>query len=565
MILRWLALLREKVPLLVIVSTFIWSAVMIARYRARESPPDSITIRIGHWQLESGVRVAFDALAEDFRREVDPRVHVVQDAIPEGIYGQWASTQLMGGTAPDLVEIGKGLPAHVWVSYLNRYFLPLSRDASRPNPFNADTPMRDQPWRATYRDGMRAGYVDELQEHMMAPLSQFAMRVFYNKDLLRRLTGMDRAPANYREFITACEMIGRHRDEHDQRYTPIACSTFHFGMWDGMLFDAMTYRVLRRADFNRDGIVSNDENFAAFRAGRLSFDEPAIQAKFRMTREVCSYFQPGFTGISRDEAVFLFAQQRAVFMTTGTWDAGSLREQAKGQFDVGVMDFPMPAVDDPEFGPLVDGPRYDRPFVGCNLAILRNSRHPEVALKFLQYITARRGNEKFNHIAGWIPAVRDTAMPEILEGFEPKLRGVYGTLNLFLGGETWLKWSQLYSLFQIGQISYQDMAQQFQPFYLERGLRDYQELQRDWQRGMVVNEQVLAGLRAAAMKPGIDTEKSRELWAKYRSLIRTRQLQAGIYHARQMHLVEQGPREGAVGPYEYTDAARAALSQRNQP
>ena len=37
-------------------------------------------------------------------------------------------------------------------------------------------------------------------------------------------------------------------------------------------------------------------------------------------------------------------------MTTGTWDARSLQEQAKGQFEVGIMDFPIPAADDPVYG-----------------------------------------------------------------------------------------------------------------------------------------------------------------------------------------------------------------------
>ena len=80
-----------------------------------------------------------------------------------------------------------------------------------------------------------------------------------------------------------------------------------------------------------------------------------------MLREVTQYFQTGYTGLGRDEAVFLFAQQRAVFITTGTWDVGSLHEQARGVFNVGIMDFPVPSRDDPEFGQVAEGPVYERP------------------------------------------------------------------------------------------------------------------------------------------------------------------------------------------------------------
>jgi hypothetical protein len=82
---------------------------------------------------------------------------------------------------------------------------------------------------------------------------------------------------------------------------------------------------------------------------------------FQMFHQLTGCFQPGYTGLTRDDAMLLFAQKGAVFMTTGTWDAFSLREQAKGQFEVGMMDFPRPGKDDPEFGQIIEGPRYERP------------------------------------------------------------------------------------------------------------------------------------------------------------------------------------------------------------
>ena len=47
----------------------------------------------------------------------------VQDAIPEMVYGQWKTTQLMGGTAPDMIECGLGIPYHLLVQYYNRQLI----------------------------------------------------------------------------------------------------------------------------------------------------------------------------------------------------------------------------------------------------------------------------------------------------------------------------------------------------------------------------------------------------------------------------------------------------------
>jgi raffinose/stachyose/melibiose transport system substrate-binding protein len=320
-------------------------------------------------------------------------------------------------------------------------------------------------------------------------------------------------------------------------------------MWEAMMFDPLTYGILRRADFNRDGTIGNDEMYVAIKTGRLSFDHPSLKAKFKMIREVTDHFQVGFTGLTRDEAVFLFAQQRAVFMTTGTWDARSLEQQAEDRFRVGVMDFPLPARDDPYYGELIEGPLYERPMGGFPFAITRTTKHPEAALDFLLFLAGKEQNEKLNRIIGWIPAVKGTKMDPLLEAFEPHLEGVYKCENLFLGGETWIKWWQLYSRYQIDDISYDDMAAEFEPFYKERGMQDFMELQKDWRRGMHVNEQFLAGIRAKAFVSEGDEQVSQ--WVKYRVLTTSRQVWPEANHARQMNLLEKGPDLGAYGPYEH--------------
>lgn len=72
-----------------------------------------------------------------------------------------------------------------------------------------------------------------------------------------------------------------------------------------MMFDPLTYGVSRVADFNRDAFVSNHELYVAFKTGRIDFSYPPIEARYRMLREVTGNFQTGYTGLTRDEAVFL--------------------------------------------------------------------------------------------------------------------------------------------------------------------------------------------------------------------------------------------------------------------
>ncbi len=552
---------RAYFALIVVVLTFAWSAFAIATYRAGQAPEGAITIRLGHWQLEASVRDAIEAMAKEYREKVNPRVYLVQDAIPEGTYGQWVSTQLMGGTAPDILQVGQMLPANIWFSYFQRYFVPLGKFVERENSYNKGTEFEGVPLRKTYKDGMKTAYVDEMQEYMSIPLAQFGSRVFYNRDLLRRLTGLEEPPEDYRGFLAVCEKIRVQKDEQGKNFIPIAGSGYHFGMMGGLMWETLTYRGIEKADFNRDGSVGNNEQFVAFRTGRMGFDFLPYRARFQMIRDLTPFFQSGYTGLTRDEAVFLFAQQKAVFMATGTWDARSLQQQAQGQFEVGIMKYPYPSPDDPFYGPVAPARPREQVGSGFQFGITRTSKHQDIALDFLLFMASKAGNQQLNAIIGWIPAIQHTETDPLLRAFEPNIVGTYGAMSFTLGGETAIRWNQLHALFQVGQIDYDKFAKEYLPFYLERGLMDYKEQSRDWRRGMHRNELFLAGIRARALF-GVGGGEANTEWIRYRSLTANRQVWAEIDRARQMDLMEKGVATDAVGPYEYSPAVMEKIKAR---
>ncbi len=555
-----MAFLKKNMTVIIILLVYLWSCFSILFYRLGEEPPGTKTIRIGHWQLETGVRDAFIEISKDYAKE-HPDVKVIQDAIPESVYGQWTSTQLMGGTGPDILEMGMA-PSQVLLSYYNRYAVPLTSMASAPNPYNKGTEFEKTPWRQTFKDGMRSGYLTEMQEYMNVPLAMFAVRIFYNKDLLKKLTGSDAVPANYAQFKEACQKIAACKDDSGKSYVPIVGSKYHFGMWEWSMCDVLSYGVMDKADFNRDGYVGNDEMFVAIKTGRMDFYYPPLMSKFKMVGELSRFCQPGFTGLSRDEGVFLFVQQRAVFMTTGTWDSKSLLEQTRGKFEVGLMDFPLPDKSDPEYGSVIRGPRYEQVMSGFPFAIMRNSKHPEVVSDFMLYLSSKEKNEKLNEIIGWIPSVKGTKTDSFLAKFEPRLEGVYGNSNLSLGGETWIKWLQVYSNYQCGKINYDQLVSEFEPFYKEKGLYDFMEQQVDWRRAIVKNEAFITGIWAEA-EIAESPRSTDSGWIKYRTQTSRLQVFPEIDRAKKMRLVEKGPElKESVGPYEYSEEVLANVKKR---
>lgn len=565
--------IKNSMAAIALVGAFLWSALFIFTTREKEYPPGAIVLRIGHWQLEPGFRDALYEIIRDYEA-LHPNVRIVVDNIPESIYGQWITTQLMGSTAPDIIEIGMGLPGPTWINYMSRYFTPLSDIAGQPNPYNKGTDLEGKPYRSTFKDGLLGGYVEELQEVMKVPICQHTTRLFYNKDLLKKLTGLDKPPSDYREFLAVCDKIRAQKDANGLSYVPIAG---YFTSWESRLFQILTYPAVLKADLSRDGRTSVDETFLAFRAGVLDFDFEPFEKRMKMMWEVSEYLPAGYTGMKRDEGVFKFIQQQAVFISTGTWDAGSLLSQAKGAFELGVADYPRPAKDDPFYGDTLANPIADGSAVMAYFGVNRASKYEDVAVDFLLFLTSQKINEKFNRRVNWMPAVVGAKSVEFIKPFEPNYAGLYAGIDnfVYMSGATQVRWQQDYSNFQAINREQKDeqgnkipseklykeglakFKKSYTAFYLEKGKADFDEFLRNQRRSSFNHDQLSAGIRARALT--LDGADSEGLLKKYRGFLRGRLLMLDYSVASKAALAEK--KLPYVIPYEYTPEALARMKE----
>ena len=445
--------------------------------------------------------------------KMHPNVHIVQDAIPESTYGQWMTTQLIGNTAPDILEAGM-VDGSMMNALYTRYLLPVTKLIGQPNPYNVGTSLQGVPLNRTAKDGMNSSFVPTIQEYMTIPLNMITQRVYYNKDLLKKLTGLDAAPTDLRGFLKVCDEIQSEKQPNGQPYVAIAGSRYHYNMWEAGMVLPLSYDALPLIDFNHDGQFGSDEMFMGFLTHKVSFDTPAYKARLQMVRDLTSHFPPGWSGLGRNEGLFNFAQQKAVFVAIGIYEAAGIQEMAQGKFQLGLMDFPLPTKDDPVYGSSFEGRRYEQVSGSTPMAVARSSKHPEVAMDFLLYLVSQKENERFNRHLKWIPVTIGAKTDPSLAVFEPNLFGVFSAFDPAIGPNSSVKWNQLYTLFQLGQISREDMGRQFTDFYLNQGKDDFQELIRGQRRSALGNEQVVIELRQKAI-----ASNSPDDWGKEASVV----------------------------------------------
>ena len=570
-----------------------------------------MTIRIAHWSLEPGARDGLNFMAAEYHK-LYPNVRVVQEAIPEATYGQWFTTQMVGGTPADLMR--DGMVAYpLLVSYYMRYFTPMTEYVMAPNPYNRNNEFRDVSLRDTMKDGLRNCYIPEMQEYMAIGLTLHIVRMFYNKTMLKRNTGSDVPPATFREFIDVCgkveqykffdtkakraitghsnamRTLGKEMDaladgsadrmklsvkmrEHADAVsaiergltslTPIANSRYHMNQIEANLFNVITTKARNLIDFDHDCTVSVVEQYAGMKGKKIDMDYGPYRAKFDIVSNYCRFSIPGFSGLNRDDAVMFFVQQRSLFIPTGTWDAGMLERQASDNgFEVGVMDFPYPGPDSPELYRYFEGPAYEDPVSSFRFACATPEGNPErqrVAIDFLLFMAAKENNIKLNGIIGWNPNIVG-GIPDVglLKGFHPHADGVVPAMNFQIGGESTIKWQQIYALFWVGQISYEKFCADFVPFYLSRGYQDYITMNKNWRRSLHTDEKLASMLRVKGFLSA-DTAKNTEQWVKYRyAAARPLVREMNVSYERALLVNADRGKDAIPTAYEYAPAVKA--------
>ncbi len=392
----------------------------VALHRIATRPPSqpedgTERIRFAHWQLEGGLREAFDKLAREYEA-LHPGVKIEQVAIPERTYAQWMRTQLVGETITELVQLGNGIDDEV----LARFFTPLTEYTEQPNPYNTGTELAGVPLRDTILDGMQgeSSYRPNLLEYYGIPVSMFTVRMFYNRTLWETMLGDAPTPSNYEEFLALCARVRTVSKETGRSVIPIAGSKANAPPLFERLFSSQVQRLNQSLDTLKTMRPAVTDISLSLLRGDWTLDDPAYTSGLQIVRETAAYFQPGYSQLARDDASFYFLQNRALMIATGSWDSPSFRAQA--DFEIGVFSLPLPTGDHPRFGRYMLGRSSEAETgTGLSFGIPKQTKNFDRALDFLHFLASKPGNSTFSRVSGWLPSVVGVEPAHYVQPFLP--------------------------------------------------------------------------------------------------------------------------------------------------
>ena len=515
--------------LLVIVYALATAVVVTNVYRGRGGMAGATrkkVLRFAHWQLEPGIRKAMDELMAEYGR-LHPDVEVSQILIPEEGYFQWVNTQLIGRTAPDMIECGSGgaVGWALWPKFYARYFLPLDRYVDEPNPYNEGTELEGVPWRKTYFDEMDGGYSQELQSYFQVPLSVFTVRLYYNKDLIEKVWGA-KFPTTFGGLIELCKALEDYGRKKGVKMEPVAGSWYNFRQFFDAYRTALTADYLDRLDTDWNGTVTRIESAAPIYSGALSMMEPAIVGNFELVRELSQYFPPGFSSLDRDEAVFLFLQGYSAMITTGSWDYQSLAVQS--EFRIGIADIPLPSRQNPRYGAYVAGPRTEAGIRGgFRMGITKASPNADVALDFLRFASSLKQNEKVNRAMYWLPVIKGARPRDDLKPFAPRIEG-YTPSVMYDGPGVEMAYEQLLKEYLGGKADYKEFVGALEKAYRRETPGGVEQELRNGEQTLA-QQMRFAALQRAALSgaPGVAAAVTGDSRLQYKRIMEAHVTQIG--------------------------------------
>lgn len=198
-----------------------------------------------------------------------------------------------------------------------------------------------------------------------APSALNIAGAYYNKDIFKKLNLSE--PQNWDEFLDVCEKL------KTAGITPIANGWKD--VWP-VSFDIFPF-------INRL-VVDDPDLFAKIDRGEAKYTDPVFINTFKTMSD---FFKKGYIskdvlGLSDDAAITLFRQQKTAILIQGEFTMISLSGDNAPEFEIGVFRLPYNKPGEENVVPVT---------YYSSEAVAASSKHPEAALKFVEYLSSLEG------------------------------------------------------------------------------------------------------------------------------------------------------------------------------
>ena len=324
-----------------------------------QSPGEAVELTFWSWRTEDVEQ--YNRIIRVFE-ERNPGIKVRFIPYLNTEYNTILSTALQGGGGPDIIHLRSYGGAEVLANA--GYLMPLDGVVEALEEFPEEVLLG-----ATSRkDGRVYG----------VPFAYQTVQVLYNRRIFTE-NGLE-IPKTWNEFL---ELAGTLKER--------GIIPFANGAKDAWMLEILWGAVGPQ-------FYGGTEFFNEVTTGKTDFLDPRFIESLRRLNELVPYFPPGYMGVGYTDMQMLFAQEVAAMFIGGSFELG-IMESLNPDLEIGA--FPVP--------PLEAGdPAYVAAWVDGSYGINASTKHPEAALKFIEFTATQEFGQMFTDELKQISAVPGT-------------------------------------------------------------------------------------------------------------------------------------------------------------
>src|SRR5205823_1416111 len=246
----------------------------------------------------------------------------------------------------------------------------LTKYFNQPSWDTVDADGKPVKWGDTFLPGSLDTYTRD-GKRWGIPLGYYAYVIWYNKAMFRE-HGWTK-PRTWDELFALCEQVKK------TGTSPFAFQG-RYPYYATFLYDSVTYHL-----------VGNRGYLARKNLAPGMMTDPSSVRGIELTRRLAfDYFQPGALGMSHTESQLQFFLGKTAMIPCGAWLKSEMLGKIPDEFELGCFNLPIPnnSKADPSTLRVAVEPFF----------VMSRSKHPEVGIDFLKFMTSRAQAGKFSRM-----------------------------------------------------------------------------------------------------------------------------------------------------------------------
>ncbi|WP_248924023.1 ABC transporter substrate-binding protein [Paenibacillus hamazuiensis] len=332
----------------------------------------------------------------------------------------WVTTQLIGGSAPDVFTT-----RYIWdqEDLKKELLVDLTPYYAKKNAF-----LGDKSWEEVFPKPVLQRLLGENKTYASVPTSIDSVRILYNKDLFAK-AGIQSVPKTWNEFLDVQEKLKK-SGVVPFGFPNTKPGDYNYSWSVRILTEELIAGGYDKMDVSKNGFIEVNEYVRAVDQGLVDITQSPYKDVFPIIKNWSQYWPKGYNGIDLATSTDMFLRGEVAMVMRTSGQSKALYESSARKFEMAA--FPLPYLTKENHPDAVGKLMEIGGVPAGNLAIPKSIKPEKLdaAIDFIAFVTSAKIQGLHAEKLYRTPATSTADVPDNLKGFmfvgDPMKLNIYG-------------------------------------------------------------------------------------------------------------------------------------------